>query len=387
MAETAPSRQEQFSGTKEVVEQHRIDEAKLAQWLEAHVVGYEGPLSVRQFKGGQSNPTYQLVTPTNKYVLRRKPPGKLLPSAHAVDREYRVITALYAVGFPVPRTYALCEDESIIGAMFYVMDCVEGRVLWEPTLPGYTPERRAAIWDAQNATLARLHQIDYVAAGLEDFGKPGNYFARQISRWGKQYVASETQKIESMDKLMAWLPANIPPGERNAVVHGDYRLDNMILFPDRDEVAAVLDWEISTIGDPLADFTYHLMQWRMPSGGTGGGTGSLSGANLKELGIPSEAEYVAAYCARTGRDGIDNLDYYFAYNFFRIAGILQGIAGRVRDGTAASAHAVTMSSNVKPLADLGWLYAQKAGAGGAPRWGRSPPTPMPARCAMRTAST
>jgi len=362
MTDTSPSRQEQFSGTKDVAEQYKLDEAKLLQWLDANVEGFKGPLTIRQFKGGQSNPTYQLVTPTNKYVLRRKPPGKLLPSAHAVDREYRVISALYAVGYPVPRTYALCMDETILGTIFYVMDSVEGRILWEPQLPGYTPERRAAIWDAQNATLARLHQLDHAAIGLEDFGRPGNYFARQISRWGKQYVASETQKIEAMDKLMAWLPNNIPPGERNAVVHGDYRLDNMILFPDRDEVAAVLDWEISTIGDPLADFTYHLMQWRMPAGGTGGGTGSLSGANLKELGIPTEAEYVDAYCARTGRDGIENLDYYFAYNFFRIAGILQGIAGRVRDGTAASTHATTMSANVPPLAELGWLYAQKAGA-------------------------
>jgi aminoglycoside phosphotransferase (APT) family kinase protein len=362
MSDAAPSRQEQFSGTKDVTEQHRIDEAKLAQWLEANVEGYAGPLTVRQFKGGQSNPTYQLVTPKQNYVLRRKPPGKLLPSAHAVDREFRVISALYPTGFPVPRPFALCTDDDVIGTMFYVMDCVEGRVLWEPLLPGLTPERRAAIWDTQNATLAQLHQLDYVKIGLEDFGRPGSYFARQISRWGKQYTASIDHSIPEMDKLMEWLPNNIPGGERSCVVHGDYRLDNMILHPVQDRCIAVLDWEISTIGDPLADFTYHLMGFRMPAGGTSAGTQSLGSANLKELGIPTEEEYVRMYCERTGRDGIENLDFYFAYNFFRIAGILQGIAGRVRDGTAASAHAAANAANVAPMAKLGWLYAQKAGA-------------------------
>jgi len=362
MSQAAPSRQEQFSGTKEVTEQHRIDEARLARWLEANVEGYEGPLTVRQFKGGQSNPTYQLVTPKQKYVLRRKPPGKLLPSAHAVDREFRVISALYPTGFPVPRPYALCTDESVIGTMFYVMDCVEGRVLWEPLLPGKEPAERRAIWDTQNETLARLHQYDYVKIGLEDFGRPGSYFARQISRWGKQYTASIDGSIVEMDKLMEWLPKNIPPGERSCVVHGDYRLDNMILHPTEPKCIAVLDWEISTIGDPLADFTYHLMQFRMPSGGTSSGTQSLQGADLKALGIPTESEYVRMYCERTGRDGIDNLDFYFAYNFFRIACILQGIAGRVRDGTAASAHAAANAANVEPMAKQAWLYAQKAGA-------------------------
>jgi aminoglycoside phosphotransferase (APT) family kinase protein len=362
MSQAAPSRQEQFSGTKEVTEQHRIDEAKLAQWLEANVEGYEGPLSVRQFRGGQSNPTYQLVTPTQKYVLRRKPPGKLLPSAHAVDREFRVISALYPTGFPVPRPYALCTDESVIGTMFYVMDCVEGRVLWEPLLPGLDNAERAAIWNTQNETLARLHQLDYVKIGLEDFGRPGSYFARQISRWGKQYTASIDGSIPEMDRLMEWLPKNIPAGERACVVHGDYRLDNMILHPTEPKCIAVLDWEISTIGDPLADFTYHLMQFRMPPGGTSGGTQTLVGPDLPALGIPTEAEYVRMYCERTGRDGIDNLDFYFAYNFFRIACILQGIAGRVRDGTAASAHASANAASVEPMAKQAWLYAQKAGA-------------------------
>ncbi len=362
MTEQTPSRQEQFSGTKEVNERHRIDEKRLAEWLGDNVKGYAGPLEVRQFKGGQSNPTYQLVTPGRTYVMRRKPPGKLLPSAHAVDREYRVITALRAAGFEVPETFGLCTEESVLGTMFYVMDCVEGRILWEPTLPGYDAKARAEIWDAQNATIARLHSYDYQAIGLGDFGKPGNYFARQINRWGKQYVASETESITEMNRLMDWLPANIPPGETSTVVHGDYRLDNMVLHPTENRVVAVLDWEISTIGDPLADFTYHLLPWRMPPGGTGGGTGSLANADLKALGIPSEEEYVAAYCARTGRKGIDNLDFYFSYNFFRLACILQGIVGRVRDGTAASAHASTNAAVVKPLAERAWFYAQKAGA-------------------------
>ncbi|MBL9012186.1 MAG: phosphotransferase family protein [Alphaproteobacteria bacterium] len=361
MSEAAPSRQEQFSGTKEVTEQHRIDEVRLAQWLDGHVEGYEGPLSVRQFKGGQSNPTYQLVTPKRNYVLRRKPPGKLLPSAHAVDREFRVISALYPTGFPVPRPYALCADESVIGTMFYVMDCVEGRVLWEPLLPGMEPAERRAIWDTQNETLARLHNLDYQKIGLGDFGRPGNYFARQISRWGKQYLASVTAQIDEMDRLLEWLPANIPPGERACVVHGDYRLDNMILHPSEPKCIAVLDWEISTIGDPLADFTYHLAQWRMPDRG-GAGTATLANADLPSLGIPTEDEYVAAYCRRTGRDGIEQLDYYFAYNFFRLACILQGIVGRVRDGTAASAHAAANEAAVRPLAERAWHFAQKAGA-------------------------
>jgi len=359
---TETSRQEQFSGTKDVAPQHALDVAKLEAYLSAHIEGFAGPLTLRQFKGGQSNPTYQLVTPSKKYVLRRKPPGKLLPSAHAVDREYRIISALHPTGFPVPRPYVLCQDESVAGTMFYVMECVEGRVLWEPQLPGMDPKQRFAIYDAMNETLARLHQTDFEKLGLQDFGKPGNYFSRQISRWGKQYVASETESNPAMNKLMEWLPAHIPPGERNSIVHGDYRLDNMILHPTEPKVLAVLDWEISTIGDPLADFTYHIMQWRMPVGGTGGGTGSLTGLDLKALGIPLEDDYVAMYCKRTGRVGIENLDFYFAYNFFRLACILQGIMGRVRDGTAASAHATTMAAAVRPLSELGWSYAKRAGA-------------------------
>jgi aminoglycoside phosphotransferase (APT) family kinase protein len=361
---TTPSRQEQFSGTKEVNPIHALDEKKLEAYLDGRVEGFKGPLTIRQFKGGQSNPTYQLITPGAKYVLRRKPPGKLLPSAHAVDREFRAISALYKAGYPVAKPFHLCTDESVTGTMFYVMDCVEGRVLWEPTLPDLAPKERHAIYDAMNDTLARLHTLDYKAIGLEDFGKPGNYFARQISRWGGQYKLSETESIPSMNKLMEWLPENIPQDDSESVVHGDYRLDNMILHPTEAKVLAVIDWELCTIGHPLGDFTYHIMQWRMPGGGTGGGTGSLAGADFKALGIPTEDEYVAAYCRRTGRKGIDNLDFYFAYNFFRIAGILQGIAGRVRDGTAASDHAKQTSANVRPLADLGWEFAKRAGAPG-----------------------
>jgi aminoglycoside phosphotransferase (APT) family kinase protein len=361
-AAASDDRQEMFSGTKGVADNHRFDETRLFEYLNDTVEGFEGPLEVREFKGGQSNPTYQLVTPKKKYVLRRKPPGKLLPSAHAVDREFKVISALGDTNVPVPKAYTLCEDDDVIGTMFYVMEMVEGRILWEALLPKETKESRGQIYDAMNDTIAKLHMVDYEKIGLGDFGKPGNYFARQISRWSKQYVASETESIESMNKLMEWLPNNIPDEDSNSIVHGDYRLDNMVLHPTEPRVLAVLDWELSTLGHPLGDFTYHTMQWKMPGAGTGGGTGSLKDHDLAALGIPSFEDYVKAYCDRTGRQGIDNLDFYYAYNFMRLAGILQGIAGRVRDGTAASDHAKTMAANVRPLADEGWFYAQKAGA-------------------------
>lgn len=350
-----------FSGTKEVTEAHRFDEGKLAQWLEGHVEGYTGPLEVRQFKGGQSNPTYQLITPNKKYVMRRKPPGKLLPSAHAVDREYRVLSALYPLGFPVARPYALCEDESVVGTMFYVMDMVEGRILWDATLPDYEPAERRAIFDAKISTLAQLHNVDWKAAGLEGFGKDGDYVARQIHRWTKQYVASETVKIPEMDKLMDWLPKNIPPGERTSIVHGDYRIDNMILHPSEPKVLAVLDWELSTLGDPLADFTYHLMSWEMPSSDPQ--RPSISGVADKEAhGIPTKDQYVARYCELTGREGgMPELDYYFSYNAFRLAGIIQGIVGRVRDGTASNAAAADNEGRVAPLAKFAYDCALRAG--------------------------
>jgi aminoglycoside phosphotransferase (APT) family kinase protein len=362
MSEEGASRQETFSGTKEVTAAHAFDVKKLEAYLADRIPGFRTPLEVRQFKGGQSNPTYQLVTPNKKYVMRRKPPGKLLPSAHAVDREFKVISALHPTGFPVAKPYVLCEDESVIGTMFYVMDCVEGRVLWEATLPGMDRQERWAIYDAMNETLARLHNLDYLKIGLEDFGKPTAYVARQITRWTKQYQLSETEKIWEMDKLIDWLPKHLPEEGRPSVVHGDYRLDNMILHPTEPKVLAVIDWELSTIGDPLADFTYHLMQWQMMPGGTSAGTQTLLTADLPALGIPTMDEYVKMYCERTGRKETPNMDYYAAYNFFRLGGILQGIVGRVRDGTAANANAAQSASAVRPLAERAWYFAQRAGA-------------------------
>ncbi|HEY3636884.1 MAG TPA: phosphotransferase family protein [Rhizomicrobium sp.] len=355
-------RQQRFSGTKEIADTLRFDEDRLADYLALHIADFSGPLTVRQFRGGQSNPTYELTTPDRKYVLRRKPPGKLLPSAHAVDREYRIIAALHPTGFPVAKPYVLCEDESVIGTSFYVMECVDGRVFWGPLLPGLSPEERFAIYDAMNQTIARLHSLDHEKLGLRDFGKPGNYIARQVARWSRQYKASETETIEEMDRLIAWLPEHLPPEDRSAIVHGDFRLDNLILHPDRPEILAVLDWELSTIGDPLADFTYHLMQWQMPQGLATNGAASLMGLDLKSFGIPEMDAYVAMYCRRTGRAATPSMDYYAAYNFFRLAGILQGIVGRVRDGTAASESAAQNKVAVRPLAERGWYFARRAGA-------------------------
>jgi aminoglycoside phosphotransferase (APT) family kinase protein len=360
MVET-PDRQQAFSGTQQVREQHRFDTVRLEQYLAERIEGFSPPLTVRQFKGGQSNPTYQLVTPTHKYVLRRKPPGKLLPSAHAVDREFRILSALHPTGFPVARPYLLCEDEAVIGTMFYVMEHVEGRIYWGPLLPDQTPQQRHAIYDAMNETFARLHNLDWRALGIDDFGKPDNYVARQIARWTKQYKASETERIDEMEKLIAWLPEHLPQSARDAIVHGDYRLDNMILHPTEPRVLAVLDWELCTIGDPMADFTYHLMQWQMPGEGSNTGT-SLLNVDLPALGIPSMDEYTAWYLRRTNREKLPELDYYAAYNFFRLAGILQGIVGRVRDGTAASAQAAENATRVRPLAERGWHFARRAGA-------------------------
>jgi aminoglycoside phosphotransferase (APT) family kinase protein len=352
------TRQEQNSGTRDVADAHRFDSARLQEYMLSHVEGFQAPLSVSQFKGGQSNPTYLLESPSGKYVLRRKPPGKLLRSAHAVDREFTVISALYAADFPVPRPLALCTDEEVVGTMFFIMEFVEGRILWDLDLPESDPAERAALYDHMNQTIADLHSFDVGKLGLEEFGRPGNYFERQISRWSKQYVASETVKIEAMDRLMSWLPNNIPDDDAATVVHGDFRLDNMIFHPYESRVIAVLDWELSTIGHPLGDFTYHLMSWQMPEIGLG--SAGLVGKDLVALGIPTEHEYVSRYCERTGRDGgIPDREFYAAYNFFRLAAILQGIAGRVRDGTAASANAERAGQAVIPLADIGWRFAQK----------------------------
>ncbi len=349
------SRQEKFSGTMDVVERLRFDVEPLQRYLEEHVEGFSGKLRVRQFKGGQSCPTYLLEAGGRSWVLRRKPPGKLLPSAHAVDREYRVMTALRDTGVPVPRTCCLCTDESIVGTMFFVMEHVKGRVLWEALLPGMEPAERFAIYDAMNRTLAQLHQVDHEVVGLSSYGKPGNYFARQIHRWTKQYLASETQDIPAMNALIGWLPENIPDGDETTIVHGDFRLDNMILHPERAEVIAILDWELGTLGHPLADFSYHTMQWEIPEDKAG-----LKGLDLGALGIPTLEQYRDAYCRRTGRDGIDNWNFYLAYNLFRSAGIAQGIAGRVRDGTAASAHAREVAASVPRTAGLAWQAAQRA---------------------------
>ena len=355
MADAAEQQWEQLNtGTKEVAESHRFDEAALAAWMQANVEGFEGPLEVRQFKGGQSNPTYQLVTPAKKYVMRRKPPGKLLPSAHAVDREFKVISALHPTGFPVAKPYGLCVDEGVIGTMFYVMDMVEGRILWDQSLPQYEPAERHAIYMAKLKTLADLHNTDYQAVGLGDYGKPGNYMGRQVDRWTKQYRASETVKLEDMERLIEWLPQSVPNQDRTSVVHGDYRLDNMVLHPTEARVTAVLDWELSTLGDPLADFTYLLMNW------VNGSIATIP--DLKAHGIPTAEEYVAEYCRLTGRDGLPEVNWFFAYNSFRLAGILQGIVGRVRDGTANSPQAAAMAERVPGLAKAGWEFAKKAGA-------------------------
>ena len=335
MADTAEQEREALNtGTKPVAESHRFDEAALEAWMKANVAGYQGPLEVRQFKGGQSNPTYQLITPAKKYVLRRKPPGKLLPSAHAVDREYKVITALGTTGYPVAKTWGLCTDDGVIGTWFYIMDNVEGRILWDQSLPQYQPAERRAIFMDKIKTLADLHNTDYVKIGLEDFGRPGNYMGRQVERWTKQYKASETVHIPEIERLIEWLPKTLPEQEPR--------------------VTAVLDWELSTLGEPLADFTYLLMNWV---------NGSVSTIpDLKAHGIPTIEETVEYYCSLTGRAGLPDLDWFFSYNTFRLAGILQGIVGRVRDGTANSPHAAQQADRVLSLAQAGWHFAQRAGA-------------------------
>lgn len=343
---------EEFSGTKVVEERHRIDEISLGHWMREHVEGYDGPLAVLQFKGGQSNPTYRLNTPERSYVMRRKPFGKLLPSAHAVDREFRVISALGKQGFPVARAYALCTDDSVIGSSFYIMSMEEGRVFWNPTLPAQAAEARRQIFTSKIETLAKLHMHDPNKIGLADFGKRGNYFARQIARWTKQYRASQTQYIPEVEKLIEWLPKTVPEQTRVSIVHGDYRLDNMIFHPTEPRAIAVLDWELSTLGDPLADFTYLLMQWIMPG---------LKAADLKALNLPTMEEAAEIYCDYTGA-ALPDLNWYFSYNLFRLVEIMQGIAGRIREGTAASAKAIRSAKRTVPLAKASWDYAKKAGA-------------------------
>ncbi len=352
-------RQREFTGIKEIAGPLRFDVVRLEKYLTENVKGFSGPLTAQQFKGGQSNPTYLLTTPQRRYVLRRKPPGNLLPSAHAVDREYKVIAALYPQGFPVAEPIILCNDPDVIGTAFYVMGFADGRVIWEPDMPGATAAERAATFDAMNATIAKLHSFDPQAIGLADFGRGENYVARQVERWSKQYRASETGRIEAMENLMAWLPQHLPPQGPVRLVHGDFRLDNVVLAKNEPKVIAVLDWELSTLGDPLADFSYHLMQWFMPRSESGADTGSLVGCDLKALGIPSLESYVDSYVERTGLDPRPHLDFYLAYNFFRLAAIVQGIVGRVRDGTATSAHAAMRAPMVRPLAEKAWEFTGK----------------------------
>jgi aminoglycoside phosphotransferase (APT) family kinase protein len=353
-------RQDAFSGTDVVRDAHRFDESKLDGWMRLNVAGYAGPLEVQQFKGGQSNPTYKLITPGHSYVLRRKPPGQLLASAHAVDREYKVITALGKTDVPVARTYGLCTDESVIGTWFYVMDCVDGRVIWGPTFPDATREERPRYFEAMADALAKLHSVDFAAVGLGDYGKTDGYMARQINRWGKQYLEDPAAgKFADMDKLCAWLPGTIPASTGVSIVHGDYRCDNMMFHPTEPRVLAILDWELSTLGDPMADFTYHLMMYHMPSSMTSG----IADADFSALNIPSESEYVTWYARRTGRPAdIPHLNWYLAYNMFRLAAICHGIQGRVVKGTAASAHAKSMGAAVPLLAQYAWSQAQLAGA-------------------------
>jgi aminoglycoside phosphotransferase (APT) family kinase protein len=357
---------DQFIGTKAVSERHAFDLGALEQYLQRELPGFGGPLRIEQFKGGQSNPTYKLITPQRTYAMRSKPGpvAKLLPSAHAIEREFRVMSALAGTDVPVAQMFLLCADESVIGRAFYVMQFVEGRVLWEQSLPGFSREGRAEVYDEMNRVIAALHSVDVGAVGLPDFGKPGNYFQRQLGRWSKQYIASQLQVIPEMDRLIDWLPAHLPASALDAsqvsIVHGDYRLDNLIFDASAPRIAAVLDWELSTLGHPLADFSYHCMAWHIPPG-TFRGIGGLDHA---ALGIPNERDYVRRYCERTGRADPDALmadwNFYLAYNLFRLAAITQGIAKRVVEGTAASAQARASGDATLALAQLAWRFAQAA---------------------------
>jgi len=353
------SNYEQFIGTRPVAAQHAFDEAALAHYLRAHVEGFSGELKVEQFKGGQSNPTFLLTAGGRRYVMRRKPPGVLLPSAHAVDREFRVISALAGTDVPVAKAYALCDDASVIGNMFYVMDCVDGRVIWDPRLPDLTPDQRRAHYAELGRVIAALHRVDYRAVGLADYGKPGNYIERQVARWTKQYRAAETETIEAVERLIEWLPARVPPGDETAIVHGDYRFDNVIFHPTQSRILAVLDWELSTLGHPLVDFAYHCMTWRMQHAE---GSRGLAGLDLRSLGIPGEAEYRDTYLRATGRTqpvSDEHWTYYLVFNMFRLVGILQGIMGRALQGNASNAQALQAGRRAKPLAEQAWALAQQ----------------------------
>jgi aminoglycoside phosphotransferase (APT) family kinase protein len=332
--------------------------AALDAWLRGHVDGFAGPLSIQKFEGGQSNPTYKLITPTRSFVMRTKPgpAAKLLPSAHAVEREYRIMAALAKTDVSVPRVHGLCEDESVIGRAFFVMDFIPGRILWQQSIPEVGPAERSAIYDELNRVIAVLHNVDWDKAGLADYGRPGNYFGRQIARWSKQYQASEMEKTDAMDRLIEWLPQHVPPGDETAIVHGDYRLDNVILDSEQPRIRAVLDWELSTLGHPLADFSYHCLGWHLTPGQFRG----VASLDLAALGIPSERDYVRSYCRRTRHDPdavLEHWDFYIAYNLFRLAAILQGVAKRAAQGMAASLSAHESVARVRPLAEMGWTIA------------------------------
>lgn len=349
---------EAFTGTRPVAPNSAFDQDRLIEWMHAHVPAFQGPVTVDQFKGGQSNPTYLLTARDRKYVLRRKPAGDLLPSAHAVDREYRVLSALAQTDVPVPRVRGLCEDPGVIGAAFYVMDHVDGRILWDPALGGMAPAQRSAIYDELNRVQAALHCVDPTAIGLADYGRPGSYLERQVARWTRQYRASETETIDAADRLIEWLAAHRPSEGQARIVHGDYRIDNVIFHPAEPRIVAVLDWELSTLGDPLVDFAYHCLIWHMSSEQGRG----LAGRDLSTLGIPTEKQYVARYLERTGRTtGVSDRDwtYYLIFNMFRLVGILQGVARRAQLGNASSAEAETMGRRARPLAELAWSMARQ----------------------------
>ncbi len=341
-------------GASLVAPVHTFDTASLARHLRTHVGDPAHSLVVEQFQGGQSNPTYRVTTADRRYVLRRKPPGTLLPSAHAIDREYRVMSALAATDVPVAKMYALCEDEAVIGTPFYLMEYIEGRILWDPTLPGMAAADRAAHYDELNRVLAMLHEVDHAAIGLSDYGKSGHYIARQIARWSKQYQAGSAEPIPAMDRLIEWLPRHLPDADETRIVHGDFRLDNVIFHPTRPRVLAVLDWELSTLGHPLSDFAYQVMAWRLTPAEFRG----LKGFDLASLGIPAEQDYVDAYCRRTGRNGIPHGEFYLIFNMFRIAAILHGVHSRALQGNAASANALEQGARARLVADVAWRMAQ-----------------------------
>ncbi len=357
---------EHFVGTRAVSGTHAFDTQRLTDWLAERLPGFAGPLSVEMFKGGQSNPTYKLVTPTQSYVMRSKPGpvARLLPSAHAIEREFAVMGGLHGTDVPVPRMHCLCEDESVIGRAFYIMEFKQGRVLWDQSLPGMAPAERAAIYDEMNRVIAALHSVKYAERGLANYGKPGNYFERQIGRWSKQYLASITQPIPEMDALIEWLPRSIPASARDealtSIVHGDFRLDNLMFDAGAPRAVAVLDWELSTLGHPLADFSYHCMSWHISPGQFRG----IAGLDLAALGIPAEADYIARYCERTGFTTPEKLakdwNFYLAYNMFRLAAILQGIAKRAADGIASSERAASSGAGARPLAEMAWKFARQA---------------------------